>query len=304
MFGGYDIFKEAKVRRFWAAEPESAFRALLLERLYPYLPNMQAQSLAYHKAFFHVRAEDLDNPMFSHLPRWEMTSRLKTFCSADASSGAARARRLRRLPRDAAAGVRRVAAVLPGAVPGNDDAPAGLHPLVAGRSDGDGPRRRGPLPVPRPPRGRVRRPGAAAAEDEGPAREVPAQARHRGTSCPRPSPDGPSSPTAPRTPRVSSAAGGSAPRRRSTSRRCSRRERIEEDGLFQPEAVERLVEKARRGDAIGFKDNMALVGILSTQLVVEQFIRNFTPPSDRVLDANGTETARGRPRARRWTPMP
>ena len=29
-----------------------------------------------------------------------------------------------------------------------------------------------------------------------------------------------------------------------------------------------------RGDAIGVKDNMALVGILSTQLVVEQFIRN------------------------------
>ena len=56
--------------------------------------------------------------------------------------------------------------------------------------------------------------------------------------------------------------------------------RIEEDGLFHAETVARLVQKARRGDVIGFKDNMALVGILSTQLVVEQFVRNYQPPSE------------------------
>ena len=36
MLGGYDIFKEAKVRRFWAAVPESRWRPLLLQR--PRLP--------------------------------------------------------------------------------------------------------------------------------------------------------------------------------------------------------------------------------------------------------------------------
>ena len=37
VLGGYDIFKEAKVRRFWAQNPGSPWRPLLLKRLYPYL---------------------------------------------------------------------------------------------------------------------------------------------------------------------------------------------------------------------------------------------------------------------------
>ena len=37
MFAGYDLFREGKVRRFWARQPQSARRARLLERLYPYL---------------------------------------------------------------------------------------------------------------------------------------------------------------------------------------------------------------------------------------------------------------------------
>ncbi|NQU20512.1 MAG: asparagine synthase (glutamine-hydrolyzing), partial [Candidatus Nealsonbacteria bacterium] len=83
MLGGYDIFKEAKVRRFCAAQPDSAFRSRLFERLYPYMPNLQAQSLAYRKAFFRVRPEELGDPFFSHLPRWELTSRLGRFFSRD-----------------------------------------------------------------------------------------------------------------------------------------------------------------------------------------------------------------------------
>ena len=84
MLGGYDIFKEAKVRRFWAARSRTRRSGrLLLEKLYPYLPNLQAQSLAYRKAFFHVRPEDLASPFFSHLPRWELTSRLKRFFSPE-----------------------------------------------------------------------------------------------------------------------------------------------------------------------------------------------------------------------------
>jgi hypothetical protein len=34
------------------------------------------------------------------------------------------------------------------------------------------------------------------------------------------------------------------------------------------------VDKARQGQVIGAKDNMALVGILSTQLFMEQFIHH------------------------------
>jgi asparagine synthase (glutamine-hydrolysing) len=34
-FAGYDVFREAKVRRFWAKSPGSRARPLLLDRLYP-----------------------------------------------------------------------------------------------------------------------------------------------------------------------------------------------------------------------------------------------------------------------------
>jgi asparagine synthase (glutamine-hydrolysing) len=52
------------------------------------------------------------------------------------------------------------------------------------------------------------------------------------------------------------------------------RARIQKDGLFNPLAVQNLVAKARKGQVIGAKDNMALVGILSTQLLVDQFVTN------------------------------
>src|SRR5262249_22966599 len=52
--------------------------------------------------------------------------------------------------------------------------------------------------------------------------------------------------------------------------------RLRQDGVFHPEAVTRLVEKARAGKATGVKDNMALVGILSTQLWLAQFVHR--PP--------------------------
>ena len=83
ILGGYDIFKEAKIRRFWGRDTNSRFRPLLLRRLYPYMENIQRQPEAYLRSFFHVTHEDLVNPFFSHLPRWELTSKLKMFFSDD-----------------------------------------------------------------------------------------------------------------------------------------------------------------------------------------------------------------------------
>ena len=54
VLGGYDIFKEAKIRRFWAAAPDSRRRPLLLQRLYPYLDNLQRLSPAYLQRFFRI----------------------------------------------------------------------------------------------------------------------------------------------------------------------------------------------------------------------------------------------------------
>lgn len=50
---------------------------------------------------------------------------------------------------------------------------------------------------------------------------------------------------------------------------------IAQAGIFDPERVGKLVEKARAGEVIGVRDNMAFVGILSTQMVVDRFITNF-----------------------------
>ena len=83
VLGGYDIFKEAKIRRFWARNLQSRWRPLLLKRMYPYLQDLQRQSAANLKHFFRVSAEDAASPFFSHLPRWELTGRLKLLFSAD-----------------------------------------------------------------------------------------------------------------------------------------------------------------------------------------------------------------------------
>lgn len=81
--GGYDIFKEAKIRRFWGQNLDSKWRPLLLKRLYPFLPDFQRQPAANLRHFFRVTPDDLSSPFFSHLPRWELTSKLKLLFSAD-----------------------------------------------------------------------------------------------------------------------------------------------------------------------------------------------------------------------------
>jgi asparagine synthase (glutamine-hydrolysing) len=81
LLGGYNIYKEAKVRRFWAQNPESAMRPLLLQRLYPYVANLSSGGSAYLTAFFKERLTDLDAPDYSHVIRWRNTARLKRFFS-------------------------------------------------------------------------------------------------------------------------------------------------------------------------------------------------------------------------------
>jgi len=81
VLGGYDIFKEAKIRRFWGRNLESQWRPLLLKRLYPYMQGIQRQPTAYLKHFFRVTPEDLASPFFSHLPRWELTAKAKQLFS-------------------------------------------------------------------------------------------------------------------------------------------------------------------------------------------------------------------------------
>ena len=51
--------------------------------------------------------------------------------------------------------------------------------------------------------------------------------------------------------------------------------RVKEAGFFNLKAVERLIDKCRKKSRQGFRENMAFVGILSTQIVYEKFVSNF-----------------------------
>lgn len=75
--GGYDIFKEMKIRRFWAKRPESQYRPLLLSRLYPEISGLS--SGAFLKAFFGKDLTQTDSSYYSHLIRWNNTARTWRF---------------------------------------------------------------------------------------------------------------------------------------------------------------------------------------------------------------------------------
>lgn len=73
---GYDIFKEALVRRFWAKNPDSQMRPLLLERLYPDIQGLaNSGRTAFRWAFFKKGLTETDSPFYSHAIRWGNTGR-------------------------------------------------------------------------------------------------------------------------------------------------------------------------------------------------------------------------------------
>lgn len=77
--GGYDIFREAKVRRFVARDSQSSLRIKLFSRLYPWMVRSPTQSAAFAAEFFSKGMEDINYPRFSHIPRWQSTSKVQTF---------------------------------------------------------------------------------------------------------------------------------------------------------------------------------------------------------------------------------
>jgi asparagine synthase (glutamine-hydrolysing) len=80
-FMGYDIFKETAVRRFMACDPESTMRQSLVRRLYPYLP--QRDKLRGLELAMQDGLEFTNNMFFSHLFRWNNTSRLQGYFNPD-----------------------------------------------------------------------------------------------------------------------------------------------------------------------------------------------------------------------------
>ncbi|MBL0274999.1 MAG: asparagine synthase (glutamine-hydrolyzing) [Anaeromyxobacter sp.] len=76
LFGGYDLFREGKVRRFWGRQPASACRPRLLERLYPYLARSPVAQQALAREFFGRDRERWGEPGFAHQTRWRSAAAL------------------------------------------------------------------------------------------------------------------------------------------------------------------------------------------------------------------------------------
>jgi len=87
MFGGYDLFREGKVRRFWARQPGSVRRPRLLERLYPYLARSPVAQQAMARQFFGRNLAAHRDAGFAHDTRWHTTGALKRLLSPSMRTG-------------------------------------------------------------------------------------------------------------------------------------------------------------------------------------------------------------------------
>jgi asparagine synthase (glutamine-hydrolysing) len=79
LFGGYDIFKENRIRRFWAKDPDSKMRPQLLFRLYPYSPVQMKRSGAMLISFYRKDISDTGHFGYSHLPTWRNTAGIQSY---------------------------------------------------------------------------------------------------------------------------------------------------------------------------------------------------------------------------------
>lgn len=70
--GGYDVFKEARIRAFWARQAGSTARPALLARVHPYVAG--AKSPEMWREFFKRGLANTNDPFYSHRPRWENTA--------------------------------------------------------------------------------------------------------------------------------------------------------------------------------------------------------------------------------------
>lgn len=267
VFAGYDLFKEAKVRRFWARQPDSAWRARLLERLYPYLRHSPVAGRAFTHRFFSQGFEQITAPWFAHMPRWSTTQRLWRFFSEETRAA------VTFNPYTA------LAEHLPEQfdrwAPLHKDQYIEAHTLLSGYllcSQGDrmamanSVEGRFPFLDHRviefanqlPPNYKLRALNEKYVLKEAVRGLLPEPIRLR-TKQPYRAPDSQSFFAAGRPNEYVAEL---------FDERC-----VRESGLFDPLAVRKLYEKCRTGRAIGFADNMAFVGILSTLLIEEMFVR-------------------------------
>lgn len=90
VLGGYDVFREARVRLFWSRDRESQKRAGAADLLYPWMSRSPSRSPAFARSFFGQNLDPRD-PAVSHRPRWDSTAAIKALLSPDMRDEVARA---------------------------------------------------------------------------------------------------------------------------------------------------------------------------------------------------------------------
>lgn len=270
--GGYDIFKEARIRRFWQRDPASSMRPLLLKRLYPYLDGFKSMNVDYLAEFFHVRPAGELDLFFSHLPRWELTSKVKRFFSKELQAECASHDVFEDLQEGLMDGFAswdtfsraqylEATGLLPGYILSSQgDRVAMAHAVETRFPFLD--HRLVEFAARIPPTMKMKGLREKHVLKEAVGDLVP-QSVLRRTKQPFRAPDG----------RAFFRDGASC----EYMDDLLSADRIRQDGVFDPSAVEMLVRKFRRGKSLGVKDDMSLVGVLSTQIFLETFMRNFEP---------------------------
>jgi len=266
---GYDIFKEAKVRRFWARDPSSTRRPLLFRRLYRDIPGFAQGNDAFLTAFFKERLEATDAPWYSHYIRWRNNRRTCRFFSEEVAQEASRQApdflqdvavpsRFQHWDELARAQYLEIAIFLSQYLLSSQGDRVGMAHSIEGRF-----------------------PFLDCRVVEY-CNRLPANLKLRGLTekyllkqCARKwLPESiwqrPKRPY--RAPIQRSFFNAATPAYLEDL--CSP-ESVREARLFKPEAVSQLVQRARQGSAIGETDDMALSGIISSQLVYAQFVKGF-----------------------------
>lgn len=267
-FLGYDIFKEVSVRRFCLRSPDSLWRPLLFDRLYPYLGGGGRGGEFWRRYFLDAGPEG--DPLFSHLPRFGLTARIKEFYSPEMRHALREWDPLEDLrsslpvdfgrwsPLNRAAYLE-TTILLPGYILGSQGermtaahGVEGRHPFLEGRLFDFA----AALPI----RSKLRVLEEKEILRRWARRVLPAEIADRGKQ-PYRAPDAPAFFGGPPLDYVEEVLAPGALRR---------------VGVFDVDAVAGLVRRCRSGRPIGFRESQALVAIVSTQLWHSTFIQEET----------------------------
>lgn len=266
ILGGYDIFKEAKVRAFIAAQPGSSCRPFLLKRLYPYLALSPSKSAEYARKFFDTNAP-LDDIFYGHGPRWKTTSGTHVFLHDDITKDLAAPRhRLEQFWYNKLAGLdyfTRSQFLESRMLLGNyllssqGDRMAMAHSVEGRYPFLD--HRVVEFACTIPPHLRMKALNEKNILKKGMQDLLPASIVQR-KKQPYMAPD------------ILSFFGDNEPEYLNY---YLSEDKLKQSGLFKAAAVNKLLNKCRKKARQGFRENMAFVGILSCQIIYDRFVSNF-----------------------------